>query len=100
MSRKSQVKKVLPFTVLPKWQIGSSLTRSCIFKECLRVVLECLKTSGSVCWCLFVSFLFLGVWRGVLIDLGDILGSQSCLGVFERVFGDSLHEGFSQTGAN
>ena len=43
---------------------------------------------------------FLGVWRGVSIDLGDILGCQSCLGVFEGVFGDSLHEGFSQTGAN
>ena len=71
MSQKSQVKKVLPFTVLPKWQIGSSLTRSSIFKECLRVVLECLKTSGSVCWCLFVS---LDVWRGVSIDLGDIFG--------------------------
>ena len=93
MSRKSQVKKVLPFTVLPKWQIGSSLTRSCIFKECLRVVLECLKTSGSVCWCLFVSSLFLGVWRGVLIDLGDILGCQTCSKVFEGVFGDLEGEG-------
>ena len=44
--------------------------------------------------------LFLGVLVGVLIDMGDILGCQSCLGVFESVFGDSLHEGFSQTGAN
>ena len=46
-----------------------------------------------------VFFVF-GCLGGVLIDLGDILGSQSCLGVFEGVFGDSLHEGFSQTGAN
>ena len=99
MSQKSQVKKVLPFTVLPKWRIGSSLTRSCIFKESLRVVLA-LLTSGSIGWCLFVSFLFLVVWRGVSIDLGDILGCQSCLGVFKGVFGDSLREGSSQTGAN
>ena len=100
MSQKSQVKKVLPFTVFPKLRIGSSLTRSCIFKECLRVVLRLLKTSGSIYWCLFVSFLFLVVWRGVSIDLGDILGCQSCSRVFEGVFGDLLHEGFSQTGAN
>ena len=100
MSQKSQVKKVLPFTVLPKWRIGSSLTRSCIFKECLRVGLEILKTSGSIGWCLFVSFLFLVVWRGVSIDLGDILVCQSCLGVFKGVFGDSLREGSSQTIAN
>ena len=99
MSQKSQVKKVLPFTVLPKWRIGSSLTRSCIFKESLRVVLA-LLTSGSIGWCLFVSFLFLVVWRGVSIDLGDILECQSCLGVFKGVFGDSLREGSSQTGAN
>ena len=48
----------------------------------------------------FCVFGFLGVWRGDSIDLGDILGCQSCLGVFEGVFGDSLHEGFAQTGAN
>ena len=42
-------------------------------------------------------FLFLDVWRGVSIDLGDIFGMPELLG---GVFGDSLHEGFAQTGAN
>ena len=42
-------------------------------------------------------FLFLDVWRGVSIDLGDIFGMPELLG---SVFGDSLHEGLAQTGAN
>ena len=78
-SEKSQVEKFLPFTVLPKLRIGSNLTQSCMFKGWW----ECLKTFGIVCWYLVVSFLFFGVWRGVSFDLSDILGCQSCLGVFE-----------------
>ena len=45
-------------------------------------------------------FSVFGCLGGVSIDLGDILGCQSCSRVFEGIFGDSLHEGFSQTGAN
>ena len=78
-SEKSQVEKFLPFTVLPKLRIGSNLTQSCMFKGWW----ECLKTFGIVCWYLVVSFLFFGVWRGVSFDMGDILGCQSCLGLFE-----------------
>ena len=58
--------------------------------------MKCLRTSGSVCWCLFVSFC-LWMSGGVSIDLGDIFGMPELLG---SVFGDSLHEGFTQTGAN
>ena len=45
-------------------------------------------------------FSVFGCLGGVSIDLGDILGCQSCSRVFEGIFGDSLHEGFAQTGAN
>ena len=45
-------------------------------EECLRVVLECLKMFGSVCWCLYVSGVSSGcpegVQRSVLDYLGDI----------------------------
>ena len=56
------------------------------FKECLWVVLKCLKTSASVCWCLFKSFLSFGVWRGASIDMDDILGCQRCLRVFLETY--------------
>ena len=56
------------------------------FKECLWVVLKCLKTSASVCWCLFKSFLSFGVWRGASIDMDYILGCQRCLRVFLETY--------------
>ena len=39
-----------------------------------------------------VFFVF-GCLGGVLIDLGDILGCQTCSKVFEGVFGDLEEEG-------
>ena len=48
--------------------------------------------SVSVCLCLFCLWMS----GGVSIDLGDIFGMPALLG---SVFGDSLHEGFAQTGA-
>ena len=80
MSQKRQVKKVLPFTVLPKWRIGSSLTRSCIFKECLRVVLECLKTSGNICWLNVCFFLVFGCLEGCFNLSGWYFGMPELLG--------------------
>ena len=82
MSQKSQVKKVLPFTVLPKWRIGSSLTRSCIFKECLRVVFRLLKTSGSICWCLFCFWLSGGVFQLIWVIFWDARAAWGCSRVF------------------
>ena len=45
-------------------------------------------------------FLSLDVLRAFQLIWVIFLGCQNCLGVFEGVFGDSLHEGFAQTGAN
>ena len=49
--------------------------------------------SVGVCLCLFCLWMS----GGVSIDLGDIFGMPELLG---SVFGDSLHEGLAQTGAN
>ena len=91
-SEKSQVEKFLPFTVLPKLRIGSNLTQTCMFKGWW----ECLKTFGIVCWYLVVSFLFFCCLEGCFIWYGWYFGMSQLLG---GVW-DSLHEGFSLTGAN
>ena len=52
-----------------------------------------LAVSVGVCLCLFCLWMS----GGVSIDLGDIFGMPELLG---SVFGDSLHEGLAQTGAN
>ena len=97
MSQKSQMKKSPAFHGFAKMAYWLQSDSAMHFQG---VSESCLGVFEDIWQCLLVSVLFLGIWRGVSIDLGDILGCHSCLGVFEGVFGDSLHEGFSQNGAN
>ena len=97
MSQKCLVKKILPFRVGPIWRIGSSLTQSCIFKECLRVVLECLKTSGSVCWCLFCFWVSGGCfnWSGWYFGVPELL--EGVRGYFWRLTPWGIQSDWSQS---
>ena len=94
--RKGRWRKFLPFTVLPKWGIGSSLAWSCI----LGVSEGCLGVFEDIWQCLLVSFCLWMSWGRFNWSGWYFWDARAAWGVFEGFFGDSLHEGFAQTGAN
>ena len=91
--RKGRWTKFLPFTVLLKWLQSGSIMHFRSVWGLSWSVWGHLAVSVGVCLCLFCLWMS----GGVSIDLGDIFGMPELLG---SVFGDSLHEGLAQTGAN
>ena len=90
--RKGRWTKFLPFTVLLKWLQSDIMHFRSVWGLSWSVWGH-LAVSVGVCLCLFCLWMS----GGVSIDLGDIFGMPELLG---SVFGDSLHEGLAQTGAN
>ena len=90
--RKGRWTKFLPFTVLLKWLQSGSIMHFRSVWGLSWSVWGHLAVSVGVCLCLFCLWMS----GGVSIDLGDIFGMPELLG---GVW-DSLHEGFSLTGAN
>ena len=67
-----------------------------VFEGCLRVVLNfwrSLAVSLSICRCLLLCE---GVWSGVWVYLGDILGCRSWLGMYKGIYVGSVWAGSSQ----
>ena len=67
-----------------------------VFEDCLRVVLNfwrCPAVSFGICRCLVLSE---GVWSGLWVYLGDILGCRSWLGMYKGVYVGSVCAGSSQ----